>query len=134
MADGIFSPDYTSAYFRRKKNRLAAYPRGTLTFNANPTSGNTITLGGTVVSLTPYIASTTNKTLTALLAFLNNSLDLGIAQIQRNGAYYTLSGSVLSVWGNDLASVGMGVSASGGSVTVVLPTNAQATTRQRIPL
>jgi hypothetical protein len=72
----------------------ASHAYGTIRFSANPSSGATITLGGTVVHFGTDVAISASLavTLANLLTFLQASVDANIAKCT-----YYISGSDLSV-------------------------------------
>lgn len=120
------------SYYQRKRNRNAVFSRGTLTFATNPGSGDTITLGGTVITLTGYIGAKTNDTLNAVATALNNSTDAGVSQVANGGVLYQVVANIIYIWGNSLASKNMTVVAS--AATYAAPSTYAKLNRQRVPL
>jgi hypothetical protein len=76
---------------------LTSFATGAVTFNVNPSSGNTLTLGGTVVTFGAaggqvHIAGNLADTLTALLNFVKASNDVNLVKCT-----YAVSGSALFI-------------------------------------
>ena len=138
MTRAFFQPFKVSsaqraALYVRKKNRAAvpvidvtALPTGSIPFSANPSSSNTITIGGTVITFgtTVAIGASLAITLASLLAFLQASLNVNLVKNT-----YAISGNSLVVTGK---TVGTGAVLSSNFTTVVLST--QPTIRKRITL
>ena len=125
------SSQRAALYYARKANRLGtdlvtdvtARATGSILFPANPSSSNTITIGGTVITFgtTVAIGGTLAITLASLLAYLQASLDVNLVKNT-----YAISGSSLVVTSK---TVGTGAVLSSNFATVAL--SAQPTIRKR---
>jgi hypothetical protein len=74
---------------------LASFATGNITFPSNPSNGDTVTLGGTVVTFGPanvHITGQLKDTLTNLVSFLSTSADVNLIKCT-----YSMLSNVLTV-------------------------------------
>lgn len=119
-------------YYARKANRTdSAFLVAVVTFAANPSNDDTLTIGGVVTTFGTEvtIGSTTYATLQNLITYLENLNNTIINPL----LFTNTGGNVLTIYSTQVnADPQMTVTASAASVTAA--TTLQATTRARIPL
>jgi hypothetical protein len=119
-------------YYARKANRgivsvvdVTALASGSIFFPANPSSGNTITIGGTVITFGTNVAigASLAATLVSLLAYLKASADVNLVKNT-----YAISSNSLGVTGKTVGTV---TTLASNFATVSAGTLAQPTIRKR---
>ncbi len=94
---------------------------GTVTFSANPTASDTLTIAGSAITFVASgatgmqvnIGANLAATLANLLTFLNASADTGLVK-----ATYGLGGSVLTITANQTVSAGANAGSAGNALTL----------------